>query len=158
MKAWYGLIMLPRFNTLFFFNLFGRSLPVPRRHTPYLGQPDYRIYELNKRLQQRSEVSDNCISIIYKDESNENCKSVRDKIRTLMCAAVGNESNLHRLQACPMYGRYGRISSTKSPVSGAGNVTEPRLMSQVGRVHKISFTYVSFGNQSGGGASIRRPS
>uniref|UniRef100_A0A6P7F787 LIM domain-binding protein 2-like isoform X4 n=1 Tax=Diabrotica virgifera virgifera TaxID=50390 RepID=A0A6P7F787_DIAVI len=37
-----------------------RSLPVPRRHTPYFGQPDYRIYELNKRLQQRTEVdSDN---------------------------------------------------------------------------------------------------
>ncbi|XP_066150558.1 LIM domain-binding protein 2-like isoform X2 [Euwallacea fornicatus] len=35
------------------------SLPVPRRHTPYFGQPDYRIYELNKRLQQRAEDSDN---------------------------------------------------------------------------------------------------
>lgn len=30
-----------------------------RRHTPYFGQPDYRLYELNKRLQQRSEESDN---------------------------------------------------------------------------------------------------
>lgn len=29
-----------------------------RRHTPYMGQPDYRIHELNKRLQQRSEESD----------------------------------------------------------------------------------------------------
>ncbi|XP_063434044.1 LIM domain-binding protein 2-like isoform X1 [Mytilus edulis] len=28
------------------------------RHTPYMGQPDYRIHELNKRLQQRSEESD----------------------------------------------------------------------------------------------------
>ncbi len=27
-----------------------------RRHTPYFGQPDYRIYEMNKRLQQRTEV------------------------------------------------------------------------------------------------------
>ncbi|ENN80209.1 hypothetical protein YQE_03361, partial [Dendroctonus ponderosae] len=35
------------------------SLPVPRRHTPYFGQPDYRIYELNRRLQQRTEESDN---------------------------------------------------------------------------------------------------
>ncbi|XP_059476012.1 LIM domain-binding protein 2 isoform X3 [Neocloeon triangulifer] len=34
-------------------------LPVPRRHTPYFGQPDYRVYELNKRLQQRTEESDN---------------------------------------------------------------------------------------------------
>ncbi|KRT80512.1 hypothetical protein AMK59_7314 [Oryctes borbonicus] len=38
---------------------FSRSLPVPRRHTQYFGQPDYRIYELNKRLQQRTEESDN---------------------------------------------------------------------------------------------------
>lgn len=30
-----------------------------RRHTPYFGQPDYRVYELNKRLQQRTEESDN---------------------------------------------------------------------------------------------------
>ncbi|WAR21408.1 LDB2-like protein [Mya arenaria] len=30
-----------------------------RRHAPYMGQPDYRVYELNKRLQQRSEDSDN---------------------------------------------------------------------------------------------------
>ncbi|XP_014480508.1 PREDICTED: LIM domain-binding protein 2 isoform X2 [Dinoponera quadriceps] len=36
-----------------------RSLPVPRRHTPYFSQPDYRLYELNKRLQQRTEESDN---------------------------------------------------------------------------------------------------
>ncbi|XP_064466290.1 LIM domain-binding protein 2-like isoform X2 [Ornithodoros turicata] len=30
-----------------------------RRHTPYFGQPDYRVYEMNKRLQQRTEESDN---------------------------------------------------------------------------------------------------
>ncbi|XP_043460995.1 LIM domain-binding protein 2 isoform X4 [Leptopilina heterotoma] len=35
------------------------SLPVPRRHTPFMNQPDYRLYELNKRLQQRTEESDN---------------------------------------------------------------------------------------------------
>ncbi|XP_072941292.1 LIM domain-binding protein 2 isoform X1 [Epargyreus clarus] len=33
--------------------------PVDRRHGPYFGQPDYRVYELNKRLQQRTEDSDN---------------------------------------------------------------------------------------------------
>ncbi|XP_064631473.1 LIM domain-binding protein 2-like isoform X3 [Lineus longissimus] len=33
--------------------------PFYRRHTPYMGQPDYRMYELNKRLQQRTEESDN---------------------------------------------------------------------------------------------------
>ncbi|XP_022091797.1 LIM domain-binding protein 2-like isoform X2 [Acanthaster planci] len=40
---------LPMFN----------SLPFYRRHTPFVSQPDYRIYELNKRLQQRTEESDN---------------------------------------------------------------------------------------------------
>ncbi|XP_054708729.1 LIM domain-binding protein 2-like isoform X1 [Uloborus diversus] len=29
-----------------------------RRQTPYFGQPDYRIYEMNKRLQQRTDESD----------------------------------------------------------------------------------------------------
>ncbi|XP_032881835.1 LIM domain-binding protein 2 isoform X11 [Amblyraja radiata] len=33
--------------------------PFYRRHTPYVVQPDYRIYELNKRLQTRTEDSDN---------------------------------------------------------------------------------------------------
>lgn len=32
-----------------------------RRHAPYMGQPDYRIYELNKRLQQRTEVRHICL-------------------------------------------------------------------------------------------------
>ncbi|XP_034934915.1 LIM domain-binding protein 2 isoform X2 [Chelonus insularis] len=50
-------------NDPFYCSPFGspyyRSLPVPRRHTPYFGQPDIRLYELNKRLQQRTEESDN---------------------------------------------------------------------------------------------------
>jgi hypothetical protein len=33
--------------------------------------------------------------------------------------------------------RYNGINYTKSPVSGAGNVSEPRLTSQVGRVREI---------------------
>lgn len=44
----------------------GQPMPSPMdrdhgmaRHTPYMGQPDYRIHELNKRLQQRTEDSDN---------------------------------------------------------------------------------------------------
>jgi hypothetical protein len=32
---------------------------------------------------------------------------------------------------------YSRSKSTKSPASGTGNVNKPRLMSQVGKVHKI---------------------
>ena len=31
----------------------------------------------------------------------------------------------------------GVFISTKSPASGAGNINEPRLMSQVGRVHEV---------------------
>ncbi|XP_069600799.1 LIM domain-binding protein 2 isoform X1 [Ranitomeya imitator] len=33
--------------------------PFYRRHSPYMVQPEYRIYELNKRLQSRMEDSDN---------------------------------------------------------------------------------------------------
>ncbi|XP_012592989.2 LIM domain-binding protein 2 isoform X2 [Microcebus murinus] len=33
--------------------------PFYRRHTPYMVQPEYRIYEMNKRLQSRTEDSDN---------------------------------------------------------------------------------------------------
>ena len=33
------------------------SRVVYRRHSPYMNQPDYRIHELNKRLQSRPEVS-----------------------------------------------------------------------------------------------------
>lgn len=32
--------------------------PFYRRHTPYVVQPEYRIYEMNKRLQARTEVSE----------------------------------------------------------------------------------------------------
>ncbi|XP_021967815.1 LIM domain-binding protein 2 isoform X1 [Folsomia candida] len=34
-------------------------MSIPRRAAPCFGQPDYRLYELNKRLQQRTEDSDN---------------------------------------------------------------------------------------------------
>jgi hypothetical protein len=34
-------------------------------------------------------------------------------------------------------GCYIRINSTKSPPSGVGNVSEPRLVSQVGRGHEV---------------------
>ncbi|GCC35718.1 hypothetical protein chiPu_0014206 [Chiloscyllium punctatum] len=36
-----------------------QEAPCYWRHTPYVVQPDYRIYELNKRLQTRTEDSDN---------------------------------------------------------------------------------------------------
>ncbi|GAA6222032.1 LIM domain-binding protein 2 isoform X1 [Lates japonicus] len=32
--------------------------PFYRRHSPYMVQPEYRIYEMNKRLQARTEESD----------------------------------------------------------------------------------------------------
>ena len=34
---------------------------------------------------------------------------------------------------------YNRIKSTKSPASGTGNVSESRLMSQVGEVREVVF-------------------
>ncbi|XP_030841552.1 LIM domain-binding protein 2 isoform X5 [Strongylocentrotus purpuratus] len=37
----------------------GRDHGYVPRHTPFISQPDYRIYDLNKRLQQRTEESDN---------------------------------------------------------------------------------------------------
>lgn len=41
-----------------------------RRHS-YFGQPDYRIYELNKRLQQRTDVSENVINSLNGQSSFE---------------------------------------------------------------------------------------
>ncbi|KAB0342159.1 hypothetical protein FD754_019085 [Muntiacus muntjak] len=41
--------------------------PFYRRHTPYMVQPEYRIYEMNKRLQSRTEggeplnINDICV-------------------------------------------------------------------------------------------------
>ena len=49
---------------------------------------------------------------------------------------------------------YSRINSTKSPVSGAGNVSEPRLMPEVGRVREACARRpVCLCSQSVGGAS-----
>uniref|UniRef100_A0A8C9AEX2 Uncharacterized protein n=1 Tax=Prolemur simus TaxID=1328070 RepID=A0A8C9AEX2_PROSS len=43
--------------------------PFYRRHTPYMVQPEYRIYEMNKRLQSRTEVSTSilgmCLCIFF---------------------------------------------------------------------------------------------
>lgn len=54
-----------------------------RRHS-YFGQPDYRIYELNKRLQQRTDVSVRystnsstkiklCLSVCLSIQESDNC-------------------------------------------------------------------------------------
>ena len=40
-------------------------------------------------------------------------------------------------------GCYSASNSTKSPTSGAGNVSEPRLMSQVGRVREFVCAWIS---------------
>ncbi|XP_045573978.1 LIM domain-binding protein 2 isoform X5 [Salmo salar] len=42
-------------NDPFYSSPFG---PFYRRHSPYMVQPEYRIYEMNKRLQSRTEESD----------------------------------------------------------------------------------------------------
>nr|XP_013035780.1 LIM domain-binding protein 2 isoform X3 [Anser cygnoides] len=36
--------------------------PFYRRHTPYMVQPEYRIYEMNKRLQSRTEIAANAVA------------------------------------------------------------------------------------------------
>jgi hypothetical protein len=38
---------------------------------------------------------------------------------------------------------YSRINPTKSPASGAGNVSEPRLMSQFGRMREVACAKIS---------------
>ena len=38
--------------------------------------------------------------------------------------------------------KYRSINSAKSPTSDAGNVSEPRLISQVGRVREVVFAFV----------------
>jgi hypothetical protein len=45
--------------------------------------------------------------------------------------------------------QYGRINSIKSPASGVGNVSEPRLVSRVGRLGKFWFAYVGVFVHSG---------
>jgi hypothetical protein len=46
------------------------------------------------------------------------------------------------------YFTYCRINSTTSPASGAGNVSEPRLMLQVGRVREVLSAQISVFLQS----------
>jgi len=43
---------------------------------------------------------------------------------------------------------YSRINPTKSPASGADNVSEPRLMSQVRRLREVVCAYISVFLQS----------
>jgi len=50
--------------------------------------------------------------------------------------------------------KYSRIKSKKSPASGAGNVSELRLMLEVGRMREVE---VCFCIPSGGGANILLP-
>lgn len=43
--------------------------PFYRRHSPYMVQPEYRIYEMNKRLQTRSEVSPPDVAVTRKRDT-----------------------------------------------------------------------------------------
>ena len=54
-----------------------------RRHTPYYTHPDIRIYELNKRLQHRTEVRN------LRDELRENVLS-----KELVCRGAEHERGL----------------------------------------------------------------
>jgi len=52
-----------------------------------------------------------------------------------------------------LYDMFNRNNSTKSPASSAGNISEPRLMSQVGRVHEI--VCVDNGDPAVGAVTVR---
>ncbi|XP_025067223.1 LIM domain-binding protein 2 isoform X10 [Alligator sinensis] len=46
--------------------------PFYRRHTPYMVQPEYRIYEMNKRLQSRTETADVHLSLNLAKHDSDN--------------------------------------------------------------------------------------
>ncbi|MEQ2174221.1 hypothetical protein GOODEAATRI_005626 [Goodea atripinnis] len=52
--------------------------PFYRRHSPYMVQPEFRIYEMNKRLQARTEVSPPDVAVTRKrDPGRELGRSTR---------------------------------------------------------------------------------
>jgi hypothetical protein len=63
--------------------------------------------------------------------------------RHIVCAS----SAIETLEV-PLRTTYNRINSTKSPASGAGNFSEPRLMSEVGRMGEVMCACVSVFLQS----------
>jgi hypothetical protein len=62
------------------------------------------------------------------------CVCVRVRVRACVCV----RARFSYLHLCV----YGRINSVKSQLTGKGNVSEPRFMSQVVRVHidQLAFT------------------
>jgi len=67
------------------------------------------------------------------------------------------DSSFHKMDergsiGCEAY--YSRINSTKFPDLGAANISEPRLVLEVGRLHEVVYAYrsVCFCNPRDGGA------
>jgi hypothetical protein len=50
---------------------------------------------------------------------------------------------------------YSRVNTTKCPASGPGNVTNPRLMSQIGRVHEFVIISVFLQSSCLGSGAVR---
>lgn len=58
--------------------------PFYRRHTPYMVQPEYRIYEMNKRLQSRTEVSTStpaCVCVYFRRAVHGPCPGMPAEFR-----------------------------------------------------------------------------
>ena len=84
--------------------------------------------------------------------------SIGDIFIKLQMSGVNGEGLKNKITLTYNKGRmwqlYSRSNSIKSPALGAGNVSEPRLMSQW-FAQSCARRSVCFCNRSGGGASIR---
>jgi hypothetical protein len=63
------------------------------------------------------------------------CKTLDQNGRVTACMEIGTD--LEGSSCPPTLGSYSRNKCTKSPAPGAGEVSEPGLMSQVGTVREV---------------------
>jgi hypothetical protein len=80
------------------------------------------------------------------------CNNLVGKVARRFDARCHDVSPSFNLLASLHYRQYNRSNFTRSPASGAGNVSKPRLMSQVGRVRVDQCVSAI---RDGGGANIR---
>uniref|UniRef100_F6UCD9 LIM domain binding 2 n=1 Tax=Equus caballus TaxID=9796 RepID=F6UCD9_HORSE len=96
--------------------------PFYRRHTPYMVQPEYRIYEMNKRLQSRTEDSDNLWWDAFATEFFEDDATLtlsfclEDGPKRYKCQ-IGESRNC--LSCPPVYPHHWTGASRKPPHGGA---------------------------------------
>lgn len=69
-----------------------------RRHTPYGNQTDYRIFELNKRLQNWTEVCRRMLSNTHNQFKSNNCVANRLYLASTPCRNVITCGGMHLLQ------------------------------------------------------------